>query len=111
MIGDIANLALTFLLVLWLIGPPRLLVLAIILYLPPGAEAVRLITERVPLTFSALWQLLPHRRFAQMLHARKYDRVIWHWTAQIFGRYMRYYALGNVERGHHETLIGHRGST
>lgn len=93
MVGDIVNLTLTTVCVLSLFGPPRLQPLAIICYLPIGAEFVRLITERIPITFSAIWQLLPHRRWAQSLMTQQHAL-----SRRCFARYCHYYALGDAER-------------
>jgi hypothetical protein len=93
MVGDIVNLALTTVCVQMLVGSPRLQPLAIIFYLPIGAELVRLITERVPITFSAVWQLLPHRRWAQSLMVQQHAM-----SRRCFAHYCRYYALGDAER-------------
>ena len=68
MFGDFVNLGLTTLLVLILVGPPALRPLNCMLFLPIAAEIIRLVTERVPITFSALWQLLPHRALPQCSH-------------------------------------------
>lgn len=100
MVGDIVNLALTASLVLMLVGPPTLQPLVCILYIPIEAELVRLITERVPITFSALWQLLPHRKFAQQLqvHQHQSSHPFWQQIALCFVRYCRYYVLSDEER-------------
>ncbi len=57
--GDIANLCMTFLLVFVLVGVPAFPSLTFLIYLPIMAELVRLLTERVPMLFSADWQLFP----------------------------------------------------
>jgi len=71
MTGDFVNLALTTLLILILAGPPKSWPPTFILYIPSCAELVRLITERIPITFSALWQLLPHRNIAKAIQWRQ----------------------------------------
>ena len=93
MAGDIVNLALTTVFALFLVGPPRWQPLAIVCYLPIGAELVRLITERIPITFSAVWQLLPHRRWAQKLMTHQHAM-----SQRYLARYCRYYALDDTER-------------
>lgn len=94
MFGDFVNLGLTTLLVLILVGPPALRPLNCILFLPIAAEIIRLVTERVPITFSALWQLLPHRSFATMLSSRPQARIV----RRYFARYCRYYVLDDIAR-------------
>jgi hypothetical protein len=94
MAGDFVNLALTFMLILALAGPPRLQIPTFIFYLPLAAELVRLTTERIPVTFSATWQLMPHRDIARLLQARQQSNVFW----RCFSRYCRYYALSDSAR-------------
>jgi hypothetical protein len=94
MLGDFVNLGLTTLLVLFLAGPPKVQPPTFLLYLPLGAELVRLIVERTLITFSALWQLLPHRRIAHAIPTQQQLR----WVAHCFTRYCRYYALSDSAR-------------
>ena len=91
MLGDFVNLGLTLSFVLLLGGPPHMESLAIILYLPIAAEFVRLTTERVPLIFSAFWQLLPHRPFALFLRTQC---IVPCWLTH----YCQYYTLSDTER-------------
>src|SRR5450631_1730291 len=65
MLGEIGNLALTFILIRFLIGNPTLSTLP--WYLPIGAESIRILAERLPITFSATWQLIPHQKIAAKL--------------------------------------------
>jgi hypothetical protein len=94
MLGDFVNLGLSTLLVLILVGPPALHLVNCILYLPIAAEIIRLVTERVPITFSALWQLLPHKSFATTLSSRPIPRIV----KRYFARYCHYYALDDDAR-------------
>ena len=98
MVGDFVNLGVTMI-AIWLVaGPPGLQLSTFILYLPVGAELIRLMAERVPITFSALWQLVPHRRIARGLLARQHPHTFWRLITHCFARYCRYYALDNTER-------------
>ena len=98
MAGDFVNLGITMI-AIWLVaGPPGLQVSTFILYLPVGAEIIRLTGERVPITFSALWQLVPHRRIARGLLARQCSHTFWRSITHCFDRYCRYYALDHSER-------------
>jgi hypothetical protein len=98
MTGDCINLACTVLLVLLVCGPPRIEPATFLLYLPVGAELVRLITERVPLIFSATWQVLPHRGIAQRLQAHQSPRGLIGIVAPCLSRYCQYYALSASDR-------------
>ncbi len=64
MVGDFVNVGLSTLLVWVVVGPPTISLPGFVFYVPIGAELIRLITERVPITFSAVWQLIPHRSIA-----------------------------------------------
>jgi hypothetical protein len=98
MAGDFVNLGVTMI-AIWLVaGPPGLQLSTSILYLPVGAELIRFTAERVPITFSALWQLVPHRRIARGLLARQHLHTFWRLITHCFARYCRYYALDNTER-------------
>src|SRR5579864_1335938 len=77
MVGDFVNLSLITLLILWLAGSPKMWPPTFILYIPSCAELVRLITERIPITFSALWQLLPHRNIAKAIQWRRQSHAFW----------------------------------
>jgi hypothetical protein len=90
---EIANLAAMWALVRWLVGPARPHLLVVLCYLPVWAECVRLLAERIPILFSAAWQLAPHRRFACWLQRRELCRA---WSA--LERYCRYYSLSDGER-------------
>src|SRR5579863_1248480 len=105
LLGDIVNLVLTTLLVWIIIGPPGIYTPAWILYLPIGAEIIRLLAERIPVVFSALWQLLPHRRIALAIQSRQQTRLFWQLVARYLHRYCRYYALTHFERMHDLLLL------
>ena len=94
MLGDFLNLGLTTFLVLLFVGPPTLQLLNCIFYLPIAAELIRILAERIPITFSALWQLLPHRSFARTLKARSQSSIV----KRCFARYCHYYALDDDRR-------------
>ncbi len=94
MLGDFLNLGLTALFLLVMIGPPTLASFTCIFYLPIIAELIRLLAERVPITFSALWQLLPHRSFARTLQVWPLPGIV----KRCFSRYCRYYALDDTRR-------------
>jgi hypothetical protein len=98
MIGDFVNLGLAVAFILPIVGPPTLRLPAVLLYIPIAAEWVRLITERVPILFSATWQLLPHTSIAQALHSRQQAHFLWRWVAHCFARYCRYYTLSPEDR-------------
>lgn len=94
LLGDIANLALTWFLV-GLIAPslhPSWLVIGC--YLPVWAESIRLLTERVPLLFSAAWQLTPHRQIAHFLRRHQPQ---WHLGKGV-EHYCYYFGLSDAER-------------
>ncbi|HLW00011.1 MAG TPA: hypothetical protein VKT82_15175 [Ktedonobacterales bacterium] len=98
LVGDLLNFGLTAVLVWWLVGPPRFQWLSLLLYLPLGAELLRLLAERVPTVFSACWQLLPHRAVAQALQARAQATLFWKEATRVLSRYVTYYALSERER-------------
>src|SRR5207248_3532075 len=98
MLGDFINLGVTILFVLAIAGPPDIYAAAFMLYLPIGAEIVRVLTERIPTTFSAFWQLLPHREVVHAILQRKDSNVLWKKVAHFCPRYCRYYSLGDTER-------------
>jgi hypothetical protein len=98
MVGDFVNLGITIILIRLAAGESGLQLSTFILYLPVGAELVRLIAERVPITFSVLWQLAPHRCIARGLLARQRSHIFWRWIAYCCARYCRYYALDNTDR-------------
>lgn len=82
--GDFANLLLTISLIETFTAQP---VFLFALYLAAGAEAVRLLSEKGQMLFSAAWQSLPHRRIALRLH-----------RVPCFSRYCAYYALDDAAR-------------
>lgn len=96
MVGDFVNLSLTTLLIFLLAGAPKVWFPTFILYIPSCAELVRLITERVPITFSALWQLLPHRNIAKAIQWRRQSHAFW--KVAVATRYCRYYSLSDADR-------------
>jgi len=98
MLGDFINLGITILFVLAIVGPPNIHAAAFMLYLPIGAEIVRVLTERIPIAFSAFWQLLPHRVVAHAILQRQDSNVLWKKVAHYCPRYCRYYSLGDTER-------------
>ena len=98
MLGDLVNLALTAVLVFGTTGLPGLQSPIFILYLPIAAEIVRLITERVPITFSAIWQLVPHRSIARAVQLHQQSNLFCQCFAWCFARYCRYYALSDAGR-------------
>ena len=59
MLGDIANLCLTILLIYFFVGVPTFTPLMLLFYLPVIAELIRLLAERMPILFSATWSLFP----------------------------------------------------
>lgn len=94
MCSEIANLILTWELVRLLVGPARLQELVILCYLPLWAESVRLLAERVPILFSAAWQLTPHRQIAHFLQQCVGLRLSW----RAVQRYCHYYSLSDTDR-------------
>lgn len=103
LLGDFVNLGLTIWLILLLVGPPSMELPVLVLYIPVGAEIIRLLTERGQMIFSGGWQLLPHRRIALALQARREQHLFARWTSRLFARYCRYYALSDEERA--ESLL------
>jgi hypothetical protein len=101
MVGDCVNLAFTALVILFIFGPPRIEPLSFLLYLPIGAEFLRLISERVPIMFSAVWQVLPHRRCAQLIQSRQHSGRLARIVASRFTRYCDYYELSDTRRTEH----------
>ena len=101
MLGDFVNLGLTTLLVLAIAGPPELQSPTLFFYLPLAAELIRLITERVPITFSAVWQLIPHRSIVRIAQARQQSSVFCKLFALCCNLYCRYYALSDTGRMHY----------
>jgi hypothetical protein len=85
--GDFLNLPVTALLINWLIGDTLLFELTLF------AEAVRLISEKMQMAISGLWQLIPHQQVAVMLNERASDylKVGLH-------RYVAYYSLNSEDR-------------
>jgi hypothetical protein len=94
MFGDIANLAGTWGIVWLIAGSPRLHWLVICCYLPLWAESVRLFAERVPIIFSAAWQLTPHRRIACLLLQHSSQKRLW----RPLERYVYYYSLSDSDK-------------
>lgn len=92
MTGDIVNLGVTALLVRHLAGPPARRPPTAFLYIPLGAEVVRLFCERVPIAISVAWQIIPHRAIARALerwHSPCLGRT---WPTRSLALYCRYYA-------------------
>lgn len=98
MAGDVVNLALTAVLVRQAGGPPALTPLAAALYLPLAAESVRLLAERVPAVFSAIWQVLPHRCLARTALRRRRTTPLAAALVRWLPRYCRYYAQDDRRR-------------
>ncbi len=98
MVGDFLNLGFTTVFVLYIAGPPGVQSPTFILFIPLAAELVRLLAERIPLIFSAAWQLIPHRKISQAVLARQDFHEFWSWVVRCFPRYCRYYSLGDAER-------------
>jgi len=96
MVGDFVNLSLTTWLIFWLAGSPKMWPPTFILYIPSCAELVRLIAERIPIIFSALWQLLPHRNIAKAIRWRRQSHALW--KVGMATRYCRYYSLSDAGR-------------
>lgn len=98
MFGDIANLSITTLIVFYLIGVPEISPPTFLFYIPTGAEPIRLLAERIPILFSATWQLFPHRSLAQygLLHQR--SSRLWKILVRAFPRYFQYFSLGDADR-------------
>jgi hypothetical protein len=98
MLGDIANLGLSILLVFFLAGVPEISPPTFLLYLPVGAELVRLVAERTPILFSAAWQLFPHRSLAQYGLLRQRSSRLWKIAVRCFPRYFQYFSLDDAGR-------------
>jgi hypothetical protein len=109
MVGDFVNLSLTTLLILHLAGSPKMWPPTFILYIPSCAELMRLITERIPITFSALWQLLPHRNIAKAIQWRRQSHAFW--KLVVATRYCRYYSLSDADRANYVlSALKHRAA-
>lgn len=98
LVGDFANLGFTTWLLVLIAGPPTLEPLILLLYVPVGAECIRLLTERGQMMFSGGWQLLPHRRIALALKAFPPSSTLGYSMSRLFVRYCNYYALSDEER-------------
>jgi hypothetical protein len=98
MLGDIANLSITILIVSFLVGMPGISSPTFLFYIPIAAELIRLIAERIPILFSAAWQLFPHRSLAQygLLHQR--SSKLWRIAVRYFPRYFHYFSLDDADR-------------
>jgi hypothetical protein len=93
MLCEVANLAATWALVRWLVGPACLQWWIVLCYLPVWAECIRLLAERIPILFSAAWQLAPHRQFARWSQRRGLCR---RWS--VLACYCHYYSLDDAQR-------------
>src|ERR1051326_6643256 len=98
MFGDIANLALSILLIYFFVGIPTFTLLTSLFYLPIMAELVRLLAERMPILFSAAWQLFPHQRLAQYGLVHQGSNNIWKIAGRCFPRYFQYFSLDDAAR-------------
>ncbi|MDQ2717708.1 MAG: hypothetical protein M3Z08_22675, partial [Chloroflexota bacterium] len=98
MLGDVLNLGGSSLCIFLIVGKPASALPGLILYLPIWAECVRLLTERVPIIYSAAWQLTPHKRVARLLLACQHSGLPWRVIARCLARYCRYYAPVDAER-------------
>lgn len=98
MLGDIANLNITALFVFFLVGLPDKSHPTFLFYIPIGAELIRLMAERIPILFSAAWQLFPHRSLARygLLHQR--SSKLWKRAVRYFPRYFQYFSLDDAAR-------------
>lgn len=94
LLAEITNLLLSWYIVWYFIGEPRLQWLAICCYLPLYAECVRLLAERLPMLFSAAWQLLPHHSIAQQLAQWIPEHQRW----RSVQRYVYYYRLSAEDK-------------
>lgn len=94
MFGEIANVTLTWVLISLIVGPARSPWWVIACYLPVWAECVRLLAERIPILFSAAWQVLPHRQIARSWQPRTGQNHTW----KALNRYCYYYSLNETER-------------
>jgi hypothetical protein len=98
MFGDIANLSITALFVFSLVGVSAISLPTCLFYIPIWAELIRLIAERIPILFSAAWQLFPHRSLAQYGIFHQHSSRLWKIAVQYFPRYFQYFSLGDAER-------------
>lgn len=96
MLGDFLNIGLIWWFIMWLVGPLNIRNASIIFYLPIGAELIRIAAERIPIIFSAGWQLMPHRIIARYI--AKQSSPIYRILARCLVRYCHYYALEDQER-------------
>ncbi|MBV9616004.1 MAG: hypothetical protein JO031_11165 [Ktedonobacteraceae bacterium] len=96
MVSEILNLVATFIPVRLLTGAPT--ISNFLWYLPLYAETIRILAERLPITFSALWQLIPHREIARNLQNYTYKGHRGYPLLRYLGGYCRYYSLDDEER-------------
>ena len=95
-VGDFLNLGLTTGAWALLLKPLGMAHWTRWLALPAGAEYLRLLTEKLPMLFSGLWQLLPHQSLAQFLLARRDSG----WVGRWLEGYCAYYSLATEQRLH-----------
>ena len=87
LVGDFINFAFTSWLIYKLTDAS---VMGFLLFLLLSVEAIRLLTEKGIMIFSALWQIIPHRTIAQNLYGKsKYKHL---------NNYCKYYRLSDEER-------------
>lgn len=98
MLGDLVNLGLTIILVSFFVGTPTFTLPAFLFYLPIMAELVRLLAERIPILFSAAWQLFPHRQLAQYGLLHQGSNRAWELAIRCFPRYFQYFSLDDAAR-------------
>lgn len=89
-LGDFTNFLITALLFCRIDELGSLLLLKIVLALVVTSEFIRLLTEKGAMILSALWQALPHRSLAKLLHDRPLSRSL--------KRYVNYYILSDEKR-------------
>ncbi len=99
LLGDIVNLGGTALLIRLALGAPHWSLLWLLCGLMLAAEYARLLSERVPTVFSAIWQLIPHRVIALRLKAWERMGAIRGMSASWLRAYTAYYLLDERARG------------
>lgn len=89
-VGDFTNLLITSFLFYKAYELTGFSVAKNLLILSMLAEAIRLLTEKGVMIFSAVWQIIPHRSIAQRLNSKKHYGIL--------KTYSKYYLLSDEDR-------------
>jgi hypothetical protein len=97
-IGDVANLGLTTIVVTTTLGETRPAPLVYLAYLPLAAEGIRLVCEKGRMCSSAIWQIMPHRQVAKRIAIIDQPSCRAWRILHPLSRYRRYYLLTDDDR-------------